>query len=261
MPTLPLDSADDAATDESIPLTERRQFIGQLVGGAAALAVAACTPPQSASLTPTPAAGPAADSMLSAKPIAPPPPIVFDLAWTDRLTGARKQVFDAPEIAEGTVLHQSRMFFANYAELYHTTDADLRAVLVIRHQAIPMVLNDAMWAKYPFIGQKITKLKDPTTGMWTKRNPFIHFTKGDQFSLIWDDGGLDTLMSRGAIVLACNMALNGFARTVATDTKQRTQAVQAEFHQALLPGVILVPSGVFGVIRAEEGGCHYIRST
>ena len=153
------------------------------------------------------------------------------------------------------------MFFANYAELYHTTDADLRAVLVIRHEAIPMVLNSAMWAKYPFIGSKITKLKDPTSGEWTKRNPFINFTKGDQFSLIWDDGGLDTLMSRGAIVLACNMALNGFAGTVATDTKQHASAVRTEFHNSLLPGVILVPSGVFGVIRAEEGGCNYLRAT
>jgi hypothetical protein len=263
VPTLASDPTDDGLEGDSIPATERRRFLGQVVGGAAALATAACAHPQAGAQAPSPTPAPGttakADSMASAQPV--PPPMKFDLSWTDRLTGTRKQVFDAPEIAEGTVLHQARMFFVNYQEMYQTTDADLRAVLVIRHEAIPMVLNDAMWAKYPFIGQKITKLKDPTSGMWTRRNPFINVAKGDQFALTWPDGGLDTLISRGAIVLACNLALNGFAHTVATTSKEHTDDVRTEFHNSLIPGVTLVPSGVFGVIRAEEGGCNYIRAT
>jgi hypothetical protein len=261
--TRPTEIDPSSQADSDLPVTERRQFLGQLAGGAAALAAAACAHPQVAAQAPAPAPGEATatkpDSMAAAHPA--PPPMVFDLTWTDRLTGTRKQVFDAPAIAEGTVLHQARMFFVNYQEMYHVTDSELRAVLVIRHQAIPMVLNDAIWAKYTFIGRKITKLKDPTTGEWAARNPFINAKKDDKHSMIWPDGGLDTLMSRGAIVLACNMALNGFAGTVADDSKQQSDAVRAEFHQSLLPGVILVPSGIFGVIRAEEGGCNYLRAT
>ncbi len=74
----------------------------------------------------------------------------WDLSWTTRVATAttHKQVFDAPEIADGTGLHQLRMFYVNYKEVYNSADADLGAILVVRHIAIPMVLNDAMWAKY-----------------------------------------------------------------------------------------------------------------
>ncbi len=187
----------------------------------------------------------------------------WDLSWTERLgSGAtHKQVFDAPEIADGTVLHQARMFFVNYKEVYNASESDLRAVLVIRHHGIPMVLGDEVWAHYPFIGKKITKLKDPTTGDWTRRNPFLHAKAGDSHALVWPDGGLDSLIGRGAIVLACNLAFNGFATRIADRTKQRKETVQDELKAALVPGVTLVPSGIFGVIRAEQGGCAYIRAT
>jgi hypothetical protein len=229
--------------------TQRRQFLGQLVGGAASLVATACAtavPAQSAAPTPAP------------KPVDPK----WDLAWTDRLSsGAHKQVFDAPEIADGTALHQARMFYVNYKEVYSTPETDLRAVLVFRHEAIPVVLGDAAWAHYPFIGKKLTKLKDPTTGEWTQRNPFLNAKKDDKYALIWPDGGLDTLIARGAIVLACNLAFGGFAGQIAERTKQPKEAVHAELAAALVPGVTLVPSGIFGVIRAEQGGCAYIRAT
>ena len=64
-----------------------------------------------------------------------------------------------------------------------------------------MVLGDAVWAHYDFIGKKITKLKDPTTGEWARRNPFLNAKAGDKHALIWPDGGLDSLIGRGAIVL------------------------------------------------------------
>jgi hypothetical protein len=174
---------------------------------------------------------------------------------TDKLTGTRKQVFDAPEIADGTVLHQARMFFVNYQEMYKTTDADLRAVLVIRHEAIPMVLNDAMWAKYPFIGQKTTKLKDTQSGMWTKRNPLINLTKGDQFALVWTDGGMDSLMparSCSAIWRSTDLPHRG-------DDHQSTPMMWTEFTR-ISSGCHARALRDLSVIRGEEGGCNYIRS-
>jgi hypothetical protein len=186
----------------------------------------------------------------------------WDLSWTDRLSsGTHKQVFDAPEIADGTALHQARMFYVNYKDVYSTPETDLRAVLVFRHESIPVVLGDAAWAHYPFIGKKVTKLKDPTTGEWAQRNPFLNAKKDDKYALIWPDGGLDALIARGAIVLACNLAFGGFAGQIAERTKQPKDAVHAELQAALVPGVTLVPSGIFGVIRAEQGGCAYIRAT
>ncbi len=34
-----------------------------------------------------------------------------------------------------------------------------------------------------------------------------------------------------------------------------------ELTDGLVPGVTLVPSGIFGVIRAEQAGCAYIRAS
>jgi hypothetical protein len=198
----------------------------------------------------------------TAAPAPKPATHTWDLAWTDRLaTGAHRQVFDAPEISEGTVLHQARMFYVNYKEVYNTADGDLRAVLVFRHMAIPMVLGDAAWARYPVIGKKYTKLKDPTTNEWAERNPFLNAKPDDKYAMIWPDGGLDSLIARGAIVLACNMAFSGFADRLATRLNQPKDQVHQELTAALVPGTTLVPSGIFGVIRAEQGGCAYIRAT
>lgn len=221
--------------------TQRRDFLGQIVGGAFGLATAGY-----AQTAPAPKAKTDA----------------WDLSWTDRLqTGTHKQVFDAPEIADGTVLNHARLFYANYKEVYNATDNDLRAVLVIRHEAIPMVLGDAAWAKYPFLGKKVTKLKDPTTGEWAQRNPFLNVKESDKYSLIFSDGGLDTLTGRGAILLACNMAFARFTREIAERSKQTPDAVRAELIASFVPGTTLVPSGIFGVIRAEQAGCAYIRAT
>jgi len=265
----PVVHLDDRAADIDAPpdASERREFIGQLLAGAAALAAASCARAQGAAAPAAPAPVPARPTATTAAANAPAPApkpsthAAWDLTWTDRLTGSHRQVFDAPEIADGTVLHQARMFYVNYHEVYNLSDADLRAVMVIRHKALPMVLGDAVWNHYGFIGKSITKLKDPTTGEWARRNPFLNAKTGDKYSLIWPDGGLDALIGRGAIALACNMAFNGFAGVVAKRTNQTQDAVRDEFKAALVPGVTLVPSGIFGVIRAEEGGCRYLRAT
>jgi hypothetical protein len=274
MPSDPRESSDAFTSDAAPAPTQRRHFIGQLVGGAAAIAATACTravPAQAVAPAQAPTgsapAHTAADSAnhgatAAASSAAPAAHHDWDLSWTTRVASAatHKQVFDAPEIADGTSLHQLRMFYVNYKEVYNSADADLGAILVVRHIAIPMVLNDAMWAKYPFIARK-AKLKDPTTNEWALRNPFLNARKDDKYSLIWPDGGLDTLIGRGAIVLACNMALGGFAQQTATKTKQSGDVVKKEFTDNLVPGVTLVPSGIFGVIRAEQAGCSYIRAT
>jgi len=185
----------------------------------------------------------------------------WDMSWTDRLTAPRRQVFDSPEIADGAALHQARMFLQGYKDVYGLADADLNAVLVFRHKGIPMVLRDEIWARYDFIGKKITRLKDPTTGKDAARNPFLRPDPADKHSLVWSDGGLDTLIARGVIVLACNMALMGFAGIIAQRAKRPVDDVRQELKESLVPGVTLMPSGIFAVCRAEEAGCHFLQAT
>src|SRR5215470_11686156 len=66
----------------------------------------------------------------------------WDLSWVDRCTSKYRQVFDAPEIAEGAVFHQARILFTQFKDVYDIKDGDVSAVMVIRHAGIPMVATD-----------------------------------------------------------------------------------------------------------------------
>jgi len=69
------------------------------------------------------------------------------------------------------------------------------------------------------------------------------------------------LRERGALLLVCNLALGNLGGRLAAKTKRDPASVRAELRSGLLPGVEIVPSGIFGVMRAQEAGCTYMRST
>jgi len=234
----------------------RRSFLGRLAGGAAALGLTGLvtTPAEAATAEIDPAA-------FERDPRAQTPAQNWDMSWVDRVTGTYRQVFDAPEIAEGAVVHQARIFLSGFGEVYGIKDADLSAVMVIRHAAIPMAANDRLWDELE-LGKQF-KVKDPESGKDARRNPFLNANtpKGAKYALIWPDGGLDTLIGRGAIALCCNLALFRLVSMVAKRDKTETQAAREKTLANLVPGVIVQPSGIFAVARAEAAGCQYIRAT
>lgn len=240
----------------------RRRAIGHLVGGSLAAALGSL--PAAPLLAE--AAGPSAlprgaghlDAIRDGDAAGAPP----DMSWLQRIDRPRRAVFDCAEIEEGVALHHVRVALAHYAEVEHATDAEWSIVLTIRHDAVPMLLNDAMWAKYPFLGRS-TALKDPASGKRPARNPFLNANvrPDDRHGLIWPDGGLDTLVQRGVIVLACGMALRRLAGELARDTKRDPKAVHEEVLANLVPGVYVLPSGIFATLRAEEAGCRFFKSS
>lgn len=179
-----------------------------------------------------------------------------DDAWLTRLTGKHKAVFDAPEIADGIVVGNASVFYHSHTTARGLKDADLSAVVVIRHAAIPMALDDAMWEKYD--AGKLLKLKDPSTGKWARRNQFWRAAPGDAANAPYT---LDALRGRGAILLGCELALRRLSGRLAERTKQQPAAVRAELEAHLIPGLELAPSGIYAVTRAQEAGCSYVRST
>ena len=230
-------------TDSPDAPSPRRTFLGKVAGTAAVLAAGSVLPAELRAAVPRSAARAA-------------PPGDWDMSWVDRITGDHRQVFDAPAIGEADALHQARTWIAGFKEVYGTPDADMHGVLVFRHKAIPMVVNDAMWAKY-HLG-KANEQKDPASGKPAERNPFLNSNGGpkDKYGLIWPDGGLDTLITRGQVVLACNMALRFMSGEVARKAKLEAKAVYTELRANLVPGVTLMPSGIFAVTRAQEAGCR-----
>lgn len=234
------------------PASPRRSFLGRLVGGLAGLGLSGLAQPVEAEVPEPPDLRPERD------PRAAPPGESWDLSWVDRVRGQYRQVFDATEIAEGTVAHAARVFLSGFGEVYGTQDPDLSAVMVIRHAAIPMVANDRLWNELEL--GKHFKCRDPETGKPARRNPFLNANapKGAKYALIWPDGGLDTLIRRGTIALACNLALFRLVSMVARRDRLDPARAREKVLANLVPGVIVQPSGIFAVARAQAAGCHYI---
>lgn len=236
--------------------TPRRQFLGQIASSAIVLAgTAACAGPLTAAQT-APAPNPA--------PPAPPPgtPHRWDDSWTSRLTATHKAVFDGPAIEDGIALENAVGYLNGMRDaLSARTSADAQAVVVIRHSAVPMLYNDAIWAKYN-VGKE-DKIRNPMTGKWATGNPFARSEGSDSAG---DRGDSPTstiawLTSHGHLVLGCDLATRGYAHIFAHRAGSDWHAVYEELKANLLPGVILQPNGVYAVHRAQEAGCTYIRST
>lgn len=184
----------------------------------------------------------------------------FDDTWTTRVrAAAHKAVFDSPDVADGLALGHAAVFMDNYHEMFGTRDEETVPVIVLRHQGTVIAMGDALWEKYE-LGKR-TKLVDPATGEVAKRNPFVNVGKDDKHAVIEPGCTLPTLRSRGAVLLACNRALMHFAELKASEMKLNADDVKAEFRAGLVPGVILQPSGIYAVVRAEEAGCAVVRST
>ena len=218
----------------------RREFLGQLATAAVALAGTACAAPAIA--TQQQAAGPAPTTPPA--PSTPPAKVVFDDSWTTRLTGKHKAVFDSPEIGGGVAIYHAQMWMSGFKDVLGTTDADTNAVLVLRHAAVPMVINSAMWEKYE-IG-RLRKIKNEETKQFHTSNPY--------------QKQLEAMLARGTVVLGCNVAAMGVASMIASERKLDREAVRQEIRENLVPGALLMPSGIYAVHRAQEAGCTFLKS-
>lgn len=196
--------------------------------------------------------------------MAPPPaPTHWDDAWFARITTKHKAVFDSPEIDDGLAVSQTAGYI-NQMRAALDVGSDVMAVLVIRHAAIPMAFNDAMWAKYEL--GKAEKIKDDRTRAWATRNPYLGTSTATPAGAKSDaperaQGTLSWLGTHGQILLGCDLATRGMSTIIAQRTNQTPKAVYEEIKANLVPGLILQPSGVYAVHRAQEAGCTYIRST
>ena len=189
----------------------------------------------------------------------------WDDSWFGRLTAKHKAVFDSPEIDEGLAVGQAAAYISGMRDAIAAGPSDVQTVVVIRHAAIPMVFNDAMWAKYR-IGKE-RKVKDDSTRKWATRNPFLDAPSSEGQATPrpatpdCPRGSLTWLAAHSQIVLGCDLATRGYAGIIAEKIKGNTPTVYEELKANLIPGVILQPSGVYAALRAQEAGCTYIRST
>src|SRR5438128_459817 len=86
------------------------------------------------------------------------------------------------------------------------------------------------------------------------RHPLIRLKPGD---VPIPGMGTDELLAKGALVGVCNIALTFNSMRLAKDMGMQAEAIKKEWIENLLPGVLVVPSGVIAINRAQEKGCAY----
>lgn len=222
--------------------TSRRKFLGAAAANAAALAV-------------SPA------SIFAAAPAdirTVPSSDTWDITWTDRLTGKYRAVFDNAEPESGYGVWRASAWAGQYRDLLKAAPADLSPVIVLRHNAIVLAMQQAFWDKYSIGALK--KITHPLTAEPTTRNPAL-LDESDGIPAPFNQAGLKKQLGRGVIVLACNLALQDCIDYIVRNDKVSDAEARKTALGYLVPGVILQPSGVFAVTRAQEAGASYVKAS
>jgi hypothetical protein len=164
--------------------------------------------------------------------------------WPGALQGRHRQVVDAYEVNAGNPLA--------FAYTFLIPNKSATAVVVLRHGAFPIALGHAMWEKYK-IGESL-KIIDPETKAPATKNPFLRPKPG----VLWvDDIALDRLLERGVVFGACNVALQVQSKMLAGNAGVAAEEAAKERAANVIPGVTIIPSGTWGMNRAQELGCTY----
>ena len=181
----------------------------------------------------------------------------WDMSWVDEVAKAKyKAVFDSPALADGAAPDLATGIWDNFKEAYGNDDG-VRFVIIMRQLGQVMAFNDHLWEKYG-IGQE-RNVNDPVTKQPAIRNPYATAATGEAS---WAIGSkLDALHRRGAILLVCNRASMNWAAGAAERTQRPVEEVRAEVRKNLVPGAILMPTGVFALVRAQNAGCAYMRGS
>jgi len=171
--------------------------------------------------------------------------------WPGTLKGRHRQVVDAYAPNDGFPLAFAYTFVAANgpasAGLVPAT-----AVLVLRHTATPLALDHTMWQKYK-IGQSLS-IVDPETKAPAVKNPFLHPKPG---VLPVDDMAIDRLLADGAVIGACNIALKVLSGMLAGNAGVSAEEAAKEWAGNVIAGITVIPSGTWGLNRAQEHGCTY----
>jgi hypothetical protein len=172
------------------------------------------------------------------------PPLSDGPNWPGQLQGRHKQVVDAIEPNSG--------FPLAFAYTFLVPNESATAIVVLRHGAFPIALENAMWEKYK-IGESF-KIIDPETKAPAKKNPFLRPKPG---VLLVDDMALDRLLARGVMFGACNVALQVQSKMLAGNAGVSPDEAAKEWAANIVAGITVIPSGTWGVNRAQEAGCTY----
>ena len=235
--------------------SQRRGFLGTLATGAAALGLAAIASPFKliAQQPKTTGTKPAVQPMNPAD------------QWFNKVKGSHRVVYDATKPHDILPFAWPKVFLMTNAAT-GTPETDCGVVVVLRHDAICYAFKDKIWAKYNFaevfkageLGPAF-QAADAATASKT-RNPFWNAKPG-----VFKVPGIgvvpisiNELQASGVMFCVCSAAMNVFSSVLAEKMSLKAEDIIKEWKEELIPGIQIVPSGVWALGRAQEHGCKYI---
>ncbi len=178
--------------------------------------------------------------------------------WFDQLKGKHRIVFDIKETFANPLFPfvWPRVFLMTNSAT-GTPEKECGVVMVLRHEGIPYAMDSNLWEKYK-LGE-VFKINDAETKSPQTKNPFWKPAPGTfkapgvgEVSI-----GINELQDNGVMLCVCNAAITVFSAVVAGQMNMTADAVYKDWIAGVLPGIEVVPSGVWAVGRAQEHGCAY----
>lgn len=218
--------------------SNRREFLGNIAAGAAAIGM-----------------------LTIPEPVKAVPSMFQDMAdadtWFNQIKGKHRVVFDATRPHEVMPFAWPRVFLMTN-QATGSAEKDISVVVVLRHDAIPYAFEDRLWTKYGF--GEMFKADDPDTQKPSMRNPFWK-PKAGAFSIPGFGVvpiGINELQASGVMFAVCDAAMTVYSAVAAQKMNMNAADVKKDWQAGLLPGIQVVPSGVWALGRAQEHGCAYI---
>ncbi len=222
------------------PNRHRREFLGTLAAGAAALGLSALSAPL----------------QLDASSLSPPSDYSELESWFDKINGKQRMVFDATHPHEIFPFAWPKVFLMTN-EKTGTPNGECNVMLVLRHSAIAYAFEDRLWAEYKF--GEVFEAKDHLTKAPALRNPFWKPKEGD-FKVPGIGNvqiGINELQEAGVMFCVCETAITVYSSSLAEKLKKDPVEIRNDWMKGLLPGIKPVPSGVWALGRAQQRGCGY----
>ncbi|MBL0938641.1 MAG: twin-arginine translocation signal domain-containing protein [Gemmatimonadaceae bacterium] len=185
-----------------------------------------------------------------------PPAEPWDTSWTKRVVGTHKAMFDVPEVEGGAGVMRSAIWQRQYNDVLKPQAGEMTSVVVIRHSAIPLAMNQEFWTTYE-VGKefKIKGEKDKPM----KFNPVL-LQPGAEAGSGMSAYMLDSQIAKGTIVLGCNLAYRSIISHIQQKDKSTPAEAKKKADSMLVPGVIMQPSGIFANVMAQQAGCVFVQA-
>lgn len=182
----------------------------------------------------------------------------WDMSWQSKL-GKYRTAYDAPEVMSGAPMYMVSSAIQGYKAALPKSAKEFTPVLILRHSASITVLNNAMWKR---VRANTRLTPKEVADAYPDRNPFIDYVAGGPGNLSNEASSLTTLLKQGTIILTCNRALSGIAFDLQKSEPGAFATMPlalAEIRKNLVPGVYVMPNGIFAVAAAQDVGCGYMR--